>query len=57
MILNYSGVEESVEHCPDLINLKNEEGKTPLHLAILSNHFHLASYLMERVCNLHVISS
>lgn len=57
MILNYSGVEESVEHCPDLINLKNEEGKTPLHLTILSNHFHLASYLMERVCNLHVISS
>ena len=52
MIVHYtvhSAVEESVEHFPDLINLKEEEEKTPLHLAIANNHFLLASYLMEKV--------
>ena len=44
-----SGVEESVEHFPNFINLKDHEGKTPLHIAIVNNHFHLATYLMEKV--------
>ena len=45
----YRAVEECIEKFPEHFNLKNDEEQTPLHLAILNNHFHLATYLMEKV--------
>lgn len=52
----YSGVEECIEHRPQFINLKDEEGATPLLLAIAHDHCHVASYLMEKV-NIHIIDT
>ena len=45
----FSAVEESIEYFPELVNLKDDDGKTPLHIAIANDHFHLATYLMEMV--------
>ena len=52
----YSAVEESIEYFPELVNLKDGDGKTPLHIAIANNHFHLATYLMETVCIFNLYS-
>ena len=38
-----------VEHHPECINLKDEDGCTPLHIAVLGNHFTSATVLMKQV--------
>ena len=62
LLISSSGVEDIMEVHPELINLKDDDGCTPLHVATLQDHnCDIATYIMQQVfivirAHMHVLT-
>ena len=50
----YRGIEEIARYCPEHINVKKDNGSTPLHVAVANEHCGVVSLLACHVSHAEI---